>query len=232
MQQASGRVAATSQAMGLAVNDDRGLEQEADAAGAQAARGEPVTMPDAGRGEVAPRGVGQAAGNAAQLSPKQSHHGTFTDVQYQLHGDQLAMTLAFTPNDQVNASKIGLVQSLRSTAGGNSFEIDPTTTARTSSTGHFIDRMSESNNPIYGAASLGDGQQLDQTAAVTTGHDRDHFHRDHRGPGDQGPGTRDQGPRTRGPPAEKWPARSYDRMIFEHAPKGMKARVISSSLRP
>jgi hypothetical protein len=43
VQQAQGRVAATTQARGAAINDDHALEAEADAAGAQAARGERVT---------------------------------------------------------------------------------------------------------------------------------------------------------------------------------------------
>jgi hypothetical protein len=42
VQQAGGRVAATTQHKGVAVNDDASLEREADEAGARAARGEPV----------------------------------------------------------------------------------------------------------------------------------------------------------------------------------------------
>ena len=50
VQQSQGRVGATAQARGLAVNDDDGLEREADEAGAQAARGEAVTGLAAGGG--------------------------------------------------------------------------------------------------------------------------------------------------------------------------------------
>ena len=44
VQQSQGRVAATTQAKGVDVNDDDGLEREADLAGAAAARGERVSM--------------------------------------------------------------------------------------------------------------------------------------------------------------------------------------------
>lgn len=43
IQQSAGRVSATSQAHGVAVNEDSGLEAEADEMGAKAARGEPVS---------------------------------------------------------------------------------------------------------------------------------------------------------------------------------------------
>ncbi len=59
VQQASGRVQATAQAEGMAVNDDAGLEQEADAAGASAARGE------AGGGASGGDQVAVAAASAA-----------------------------------------------------------------------------------------------------------------------------------------------------------------------
>ncbi len=53
VQQAQGRVQATKQAKGLAVNDDAGLEREADELGAQAARGERAALPPQGGGTAA-----------------------------------------------------------------------------------------------------------------------------------------------------------------------------------
>ncbi len=62
VQQAEGRVTATAQAKGVAINDDSALEREADEQGARAARGEPVG--DAGRAPV----VAGAAGSVQRLA--------------------------------------------------------------------------------------------------------------------------------------------------------------------
>lgn len=51
VQQAQGRVQATRQAKGVAINDDRALEQEADEMGARAARGEAVARSASGRAD-------------------------------------------------------------------------------------------------------------------------------------------------------------------------------------
>jgi hypothetical protein len=159
VQQSQGRVEATAQAKGLPVNDDGGLEHEADVAGAAAARGERVSMGGGGGGAT-----GAIQGKALQLAAKATHYGTFTDEKYDLGAQKLDITLKFTPNDKVEASKIGLTQSLRTYAGGSNFQIDPTTTARTSGTGHFIDRISERNNPIYGGGQLGGSEGLKDNA--------------------------------------------------------------------
>jgi len=57
VQQSEGRVAPTLQAAGLGINDDAGLEREADEMGARAARGQPTgsgsaTAPDPGSGQL------------------------------------------------------------------------------------------------------------------------------------------------------------------------------------
>jgi Domain of unknown function (DUF4157) len=59
VQQSQGRVHAPGQAKGLPINDDQGLEREADEAGSRAARGEPAGI---GSG-------GAAGGHAIQMSP-------------------------------------------------------------------------------------------------------------------------------------------------------------------
>jgi Domain of unknown function (DUF4157) len=64
VQQGSGRVQATAQAHGMAVNDDAGLEHEADVAGAGAARGEPGGGAMASGGAVA---AGPSAAAPAQM---------------------------------------------------------------------------------------------------------------------------------------------------------------------
>lgn len=61
VQQAEGRVSASAQTKGVAINDDTGLEREADEMGARAARGERV------RGAAAPGAV--APGRQTQMAP-------------------------------------------------------------------------------------------------------------------------------------------------------------------
>jgi hypothetical protein len=61
VQQRAGRVQATTQAKGVGVNDDSGLEREADEMGARAARGEPVGGVHASQGGAA-RGGATATG--------------------------------------------------------------------------------------------------------------------------------------------------------------------------
>src|SRR4051794_6153305 len=77
VQQSEGRVAPTIQAKGLAINDDAGLEAEADDLGARAARGEIVRS---GGGSVdgrpAPAQL-KASGSVIQLSPQTTHWGRF-----------------------------------------------------------------------------------------------------------------------------------------------------------
>lgn len=62
MQQAQGRVAATAQAKGLAINDDRGLEREADELGLRVSRGERVAS-----GWSTPSSAGPAQAKAAPI---------------------------------------------------------------------------------------------------------------------------------------------------------------------
>jgi hypothetical protein len=66
VQQAQGRVRATTQAKGMGVNDDAGLEREADEMGVSAARGESV---GAGGGSIAAEGAGGSAGLSSSENP-------------------------------------------------------------------------------------------------------------------------------------------------------------------
>jgi hypothetical protein len=67
VQQAEGRVQATGQAKGVGLNDDDGLEREADEMGARAARGEVVSATGAPR---AGQGAGQSSGPIQRMSFK------------------------------------------------------------------------------------------------------------------------------------------------------------------
>jgi uncharacterized protein DUF4157 len=100
---------------------------------------------------------------AVQRAPKASHYGTFTDEKYAISGGGLDMTLKFTPNDQVDATKIGLSQTARATVGGNKIASDPNVAKRMGPDGSFVDRISDKNTPVYGSDNLGPGKGLSDT---------------------------------------------------------------------
>jgi hypothetical protein len=167
VQQSEGRVAPTVQAKGLAINDDTGLEAEADELGARAARGEIVRS--GGGDVVAGQGPAQrkAAGAVIQLSPQPSHWGRFIDRTYEQKPSGCHITLEFEPGPNVDATKIGLTQSVRGDSGTTPVTIDPTNEARMVASGpgagYGIDRIPERNNPVYGARSLTSSESLSDT---------------------------------------------------------------------
>ena len=160
VQQSQGRVSATTQAKGVAVNDDTGLEAEADEMGAKAARGEKVSEEGgSGRLDRAEMSAShdrkqiqrQASPLVVQRRPKNSHYGTFTDSTYEFNAaqDELEMELLFRPNDQADATKVGLTQTVKAVRAGTTTAIDPNSASRMTSDGHRIDRLSDRPNPIY-----------------------------------------------------------------------------------
>lgn len=74
VQQRQGRVSATTQAKGVDVNDDAGLEREADEMGAKAARGEPVNVANANAMTPASKGAVQQ-----KSAPIQREQGSSTE---------------------------------------------------------------------------------------------------------------------------------------------------------
>jgi hypothetical protein len=163
VQQGEGRVAATTQFKGVDGNDDAGLEHEADTWGARAARGEPV-----GRGG----GGGSAAGGSiqrkvVQRSPQPTHSGRFLDTDYTQTGRGVTMTLEFEPGAEVDATKIGLSQSVKTLASGSPIIVDPQTAPRQvpsgAGAGFEIDRVPGRNDPIYGSPTMPAGQGLSNT---------------------------------------------------------------------
>jgi hypothetical protein len=136
-------------------------EQHADAVADLVVQGKSATgLLDTMAGGGAAHG---SATHAVQRTPKQSHFGTFTDEKYAIDGAKLHMTLKFTPNDQVDATKIGLTQSIRAIVAGNKVAVDPNAAARMTPGGDRIDRISNKNTPMYGSENLGGGQGLQDT---------------------------------------------------------------------
>jgi hypothetical protein len=107
------------------------------------------------------------------MKPVPTHFGKFNDKSYKDFEEGgiktgVYMTLEFNARNNVDATKIGLVQSVRSYLGGVNKIIHPTQEFRTvnkgEGEGYRVDRIPSRNNPIYGSPSLGPGLGLDKTA--------------------------------------------------------------------
>jgi hypothetical protein len=108
-------------------------------------------------------------GRAIQLSPQTSHFGKFIDTTYNKISNGVEMHVEFEPGAQVDAKKIGMVQSVKAVGSGKPVLTDPSQESRYVKSGpgegYRTDRITSRNNPIYGAASLGAGKGLADTAA-------------------------------------------------------------------
>lgn len=148
VQQRQGRV--KPQAKG-GLNTDPGLEREADAAGARAARGESVG---------ALSGVGGTSDGPAVQCKFPTKSGTFDAPTYApivQDGKSVGMDvhLEFEPGTGVDASKIALMQTVRSTDEGKPNAVNPASGPRRvksgDAAGFELDRAHGNNNPVYGA---------------------------------------------------------------------------------
>lgn len=162
VQQSEGRVAANTQFKGVDGNDDAGLEREADDWGARAARGDAVR-----RGGSGGSGSGAIQRRVVQRTPQPSHSGRFLDTAYAETTNGCTMHLQFEPGATVDATKIGLTQSVKTTASGSAIVTDPQTAPRQVGSGpgagFEIDRVAGRNDPIYGSPQLGAGRGLSDT---------------------------------------------------------------------
>lgn len=152
VQQREGRVASTRQAKGVALNDDQGLEREADVLGQKAARGE--------QARTGPGAPGQVSSDVVQRAAMPTHFGTFDTAEYEpirstATGQEIGVEilLEFTPGQNVDATAIGLTQALRPTREGNPDPAGPAAERRTvasgAGAGHYVDQLPGSPNPIY-----------------------------------------------------------------------------------
>lgn len=167
VQQAQGRVVATTQAKGVDINDDASLEEEADAWGARAARGEAVGCAS---GLPIQAGNGAVQHKVIQKKDVPTHYGTFKTTKLTKLGTKgVDCVLEFHPDpDKIEAKKIGLTQTIMMTYDdGSHSAIDPTKEGRRvksgTGAGYTLDRVSTRNNPVYGASDLGPGEGLDRT---------------------------------------------------------------------
>lgn len=193
-QQRSGVVKPTRvMAKGLAVNENKGLESEADQMGKKAARGESLAKyqsPGLGiRNYLRPL---QAKSNVIQRALT-TWGGTWDADQYDLRKDKdpygtvypaatgargVDMKLKFTPGKNADAKLIGLTQSVNSlinkkpsyinkTIEGRSIKskdaIKVNSVTKETDEGTHIDRTSSINNPIYGSPNIATGKTIEDT---------------------------------------------------------------------
>ncbi len=170
VQQSEGRVQPTVQGKGVFLGEDSALEQEADARGARAARGEPAAMAAAG-GSVA---IDAPAGAPVQRKPVATAAGLYNDEEFtpikQSSGKEVGVkfTLSFTPNEKVDATKIGMVQAAKSYSEESPVHMSDSNKARTvgegPGEGYGIDRARGYDSPVYGSAHDPAQKDLTDTA--------------------------------------------------------------------
>jgi hypothetical protein len=96
-----------------------------------------------------------------QRSPVSTTGGTFNDEYFAETSsdgqavDGVDMYMTFTPQDPANATKIGLVQSVKHVVEGQPFAVDPTKRNQMAADGTVIDKQSNTRNPLYATAAPG-----------------------------------------------------------------------------
>jgi len=175
VQQRNGVVTPTVQAKGFNINNDKGLEQEADAMGEKAAGSVPAEPYHSGALKMRNdfRSIQMARNGVVQLASFPTHYGEFKEKTYKpVKKEGVEIELEFHPGPVVNATKIGLTQMLKSELGGTSAPIGPTQAERMVTggwaEGSYLDRIAERNNPIYGGQQLGVTDSLNVTKDAGT----------------------------------------------------------------
>lgn len=172
VQQKQGRVQPDSvQGYGAPINDNPALEQEADRMGALAASNF-YSDPHA----IAPLPMSHAISQSIMQRKKvPTDFGEFETTTFAAYNSSsnkgVTIVLKFNPDEaKIDAKKIALSQSVRKTdRNGSAYAVDPTQSSRMVKSGkpgagYRIDRISEYNNPIYGAKpNLTDKQELKDT---------------------------------------------------------------------
>ncbi|GGY13765.1 eCIS core domain-containing protein [Paludibacterium paludis] len=184
VQQKQGRVKPTIQLHGgVAINDEKELENEADRMGERAQRGVPAPMPAAPGGAPAVHAVGavvqhkrlagQPAENIIQCATKTSLYGTFETEAYAIkdgaEGDEVDFNLTFLPKDSADATKVALVQVVKSVYKGDIEASTPNNIAKQTEQGHEIDQHPTNRNPLY-ATEDEPADNADTLAAYATNH--------------------------------------------------------------
>ena len=174
VQQKQGRVKPTVQLKGkVGINDDAGLEREADVMGAKAQQ-VGYSSSTAGSASVQAKTV---APYPIQMKRVSTDYGTFETTNFEDLEDKsgINITLEFQPNpNKVDATKIGMSQSVKNSKSPISGREEHMTldlsaktrmvTGKKKSAGYHIDQIAGVNNPLYSEeASLAAGEELKDT---------------------------------------------------------------------
>lgn len=166
VQQREGRVQANNSIGDMPVNDSQSLESEADSMGAKAMQMKSAESPTQLKQSTA---FGAIQRKVAQLKTVETDFGKFETTKFQGFNDRgVEAIIYFNPKeDNVNATKIGLTQTVKADKDGQMTAIDPNKESKRVKSGdgigYAMDRVSEKNNPIYGAEDLEAGNGLDKT---------------------------------------------------------------------
>jgi len=171
VQQRQGRVALTAQLKGgTAINDDSGLEKEADQMGDAVAKGN-VEQQSLLSGTFAKTGTVQQK-IIQRLKKAPTDFGKFETTTFaEADHRGVEITLLFHPDkSKVDAKKIALIQSVKTLLpSGTAFAIDPNEAGRMvkpgkAGEGYYIDAPPSTNNPIYWSTkNLGATENLKDT---------------------------------------------------------------------
>ncbi|MBC8756314.1 DUF4157 domain-containing protein [Kordia sp. YSTF-M3] len=155
---------------GVAINDNQGLEREADSFGRKAAKGETVSKyRSAGLGMRSSLRTAQAKSNVVQMAIA-TFGGSWDTDEYKLRQDKARginypaasgvrgadIKLKFIPNANADAELIGITQTAQSKVGATRPYIDGNKSredraiSKGAERGTMIDRADDYNNPIYG----------------------------------------------------------------------------------
>jgi hypothetical protein len=167
VQQREGRVKPTTEVNGMAVNDNAGLESEADRMGEQAAQMKANPNVQMKKGSSSPAA---AQMKVAQLKKVPTEFGEFeTETFEKIEEKGVEIVLKFNPHGKkVNATKIGMTQAyVGKNKDGSNTGVDPTTEGRRVKEGpgenHILDRLSTDTSPIYGVENQSEGKGLEDT---------------------------------------------------------------------
>lgn len=166
VQQREGKVKKNTEfQQGVAGNDDKRLEDKADQQGQKAKQ--MAKIPDLlPQKELKNKKTPQEIVQRARID-KETHYGKFfvDDAAYDFTADKKKLNahISFEPGENTDATKIGLVQTVKSEKEGSIVAVDPNAATKMTATGERIDRLSNKNNPVYGAKSLGAGKGLEDT---------------------------------------------------------------------
>lgn len=178
VQQKQGRVKPTeTKAGGISINEDAGLEKEADEMGAKAVQAHLSGPVQSKHQQPVSQSVQRKV--MQRKNKVQTGFGEFETTQFDdvdnRSGRGVDITLTFTPDKKkVDAEKIAISQSIRNTsAGGADYALGPTEAKRMvpsgkSGGGYAIDQDPSTNNPIYfGTKNLGSKEELKDTPTTT-----------------------------------------------------------------